>query len=174
MGINLVDLLVWSVLLAFAVKGFMKGFVREVCSLLGLVVGGWAAFRYYPALSDLIRPFIQLPQHVASALSFILILLATGLLFYLLGHVVTVVLKLVLLGGVNRFGGIAFGLLQGGLILCILLYISSSRQWPRAKAKLETSASARLLISCGHDIVEGWQRRGAAEAKVKTGTAERK
>jgi len=172
MGMNLVDLLVWSVLLAFAIKGFMKGLVREVCSLLGLVLGGWAAFRYYPSLSQSLRPLIQLPQQAASVLSFILILLLTGLLFYLLGHLVTVVLKMALLGGVNRVGGVVFGLLQGALILCLGLCFASSRPWPTVKARVDSSHSARVLAACGRDIVSGWEHRGtAAEPKAVNGGA---
>ena len=169
MGMNLVDLFVWSVLLAFAVKGFMKGFVREVCSLLGLVLGGWAAFRFYPSLSQSLRPLIQLPQQAASALSFVLILLLTGLLFYLLGHLVTVVLKMALLGGVNRIGGMVFGVLQGALILCLVLFFAASRPWPSIKARVDTSSSARTLAACGRDIVSGWEHRETAlEPKVKS------
>jgi membrane protein required for colicin V production len=168
MGINFVDLFVWSFLLAFAAKGFMKGFVREVSSLLGLVVGGWAGFRYSPLLSRSLGTFIQLPQHVSFAVSFLLILLVTGLLFYLLGHFVTAVLKMALLGGVNRAGGVVFAALQGALILCIALYFVERPAWPRVKARVDGSPSARALAQCGRDIVEGWERRGSAvQAKGK-------
>ena len=70
----LLDILIWAFLLGFVVKGFMKGLVREVCSLLGLVTGGWAAFKYYSYLAEAIRPFIHLPQHVALVLSFVTML----------------------------------------------------------------------------------------------------
>jgi len=37
---NLVDILIWAILLLFVIKGFLKGFLKEACSLLGLLVGG--------------------------------------------------------------------------------------------------------------------------------------
>lgn len=113
----LLDIVIWVVLFFFVAKGFSKGLVREACSLLGLVTGGWAAFRYYSFLSQGIRHFINLPPQVAQPLSFLLIFLLLGILFYFLGHLLTVIFKVMLLGGINRIGGIVFGSLQGGFVV---------------------------------------------------------
>jgi membrane protein required for colicin V production len=154
---NLIDIIVWIVLLVFVVKGFMKGLVREVCSLLGLVLGGWAAFKYYPYLAEAIRPIIRLPQHVALVLSFILIFLVLGLLFYLVGHLFTIVFKIMLLGGVNRIGGVLFGLLEGGFLLCMALYLGTTKPVPdRVKVYLQRSRSAQPFIVAGREIMAGW------------------
>lgn len=154
---NLIDVLVWAILMAFIIKGFLKGLVREVCSLLGLVMGIWAACKYYPPLSAAIRPFIHLPQNVSSTISFALIFLSIGLLFFFLGHLLTIVFKIALLGGVNRVGGVVFGFLQGALVLSVLLYFGTSRAMPaKLKHSLQESKSSRPFIACGREIVSGW------------------
>lgn len=154
---NLIDILIWIVLLVFVVKGFMKGLVREVCSLLGLVLGGWAAFKYYPYLAESLRSVIRVPQHIALALSFLLIFLVLGLLFYLFGHLLTVVFKIMLLGGINRVGGVLFGLLEGAFLLCMLLYLGTSKPVPdRVKGYLQHSRTAQPFIASGREIVAGW------------------
>lgn len=154
---NLVDILIWAVLLVFVAKGFLRGLVREVCSLLGLVTGGWAAFKYSPFLAEAVRPLIRLPHHVAVALSFVFIFLLLGLLFFLLGHLLTVVFKIMLLGGINRVGGVLFGLLEGALILCMALYLGTSKPMPeRFKGYLYRSPTARPFIQTGRDIIAGW------------------
>ena len=160
-GITFIDVIIWVVLLGFVAKGFMKGLVREVCSLLGLVVGGWGAFKFYPAVATaVITPLIHLPQLVASVVAFLIIFLSLGALFYLLGHLLTVVLKIALLGGVNRVGGMVFGLAQGGLILCLLLYLGTTRPIPdRFKATLNKSRAAQSFAACGREIVAGWESR---------------
>src|SRR5512136_61079 len=127
---NFVDILIWAVLLFFLVKGFLKGLVKEACSLLGLLAGGWAAFKYHNYLAEAVRPFIHLPPSIALVLSFIFIFLVMGLLFYLLGHLLTVVCKIMLLGGVNRVGGVLFGFLEGGFLLCMVLYLGSAKPAP--------------------------------------------
>ena len=160
---GLVDILIWAILLIFVVKGFLKGLVREICSLLGLVAGGWAAFKYYPFLAEAMRPFIHLPHHVALSLSFVLIFFLLGLLFYLLGHLLTVVFKIMLLGGVNRIGGMLFGLLEGAFILCIGLYFATSKPMPeKLRGHLLHSRTAQPFIMSGGEIISGWD--AAAQA----------
>ena len=158
---GLADILIWLVLCAFAAKGFFRGLVREVCSLLGLLAGGWAAIRYSPALAEASKPIINLPHNVGAVLSFVLIFLLTGLLFFLLGHLLTVVFKIMLLGGINRAGGLLFGLLEGAFILSIVLYIGSSKLAPeKLKGQLNRSSAAKSFIQAGNDIISGWDSSG--------------
>jgi membrane protein required for colicin V production len=164
---NLVDILIWVVLLLFVVKGFLKGFVKEACSLLGLLAGGWAAFKYYHYPAAAIRSFIHLPHNVALVISFIAIFLILGLLFYLFGYLLTVVCKIMLLGGINRIGGIIFGLLEGAFLLCMVLYFGTAKPVPeKVKGWLTRSRTAQAFIVTGREIISGWEetarRTGAA------------
>ncbi len=155
---SLVDILIWAILLIFVAKGFWKGLVREVCTLLGLVAGGWAAFRYSSTLAEAARPLIHLPHHVAAALSFLCIFFLVGLLFFLFGHLLTVIFKVMLLGGVNRVGGALFGLLEGAFILCMVLYLGTTKPVPgKLKVVLERSSAARPFIQTGREIISGWE-----------------
>ena len=141
------------------VKGFLKGLIREVCSLLGLVVGGWGAFRFSPSLAVLMKPLLPLPHGVSTALAFVLILLLSGITAWLVGHLLTAAFKLVLLGGVNRFGGSAFGLLEGGLLLCLLLALGSGPSAPKTvRQKIDASITARPFVDCGRELMNGWRR----------------
>lgn len=154
---SLVDILILAVLLIFVIKGFMKGLVREVCSLLGLLAGGWASFRYYHYVAEAIRPFVHLPQHIARVISFILLFLIIGLLFYLLGHLLTAVFRIMLLGSVNRIGGLLFGLLEGAAVLCIVLYLGMNGPAPRkVKEAVSRSKTAKPFVDSGREMISGW------------------
>ena len=155
---NFVDILIWGVLLFYLVKGFMKGLVKEACSLVGLLAGGWAAFKYHQYVAEALRPLIHLPHGLALALSFFLIFLVIGLLFYLLGHLLTVVCKIMLLGGINRVGGVIFGLLEGAFLLCMVLYFCSAKPVPeKVRGWLSHSRTANAFIATGREIVAGWE-----------------
>lgn len=163
---GVVDILIWVALLGFTVKGYLKGLLREVCSLLGMVAGGWAAFKYYPYLAEALRPFIHLPHHVALSLAFLFIFFLLGLLFYLLGHLLTVIFKIMLLGGVNRIGGTIFGLLEGAFILCMVLSLGTSKPMPdKIKGYLLRSRTARPFIDSGREIINGWDAAAVKPAK---------
>ncbi len=118
---NFVDILIGVVLLILAVKGFAKGLIREVCSLLGLVVGSLAALIYYRPLAEALHDHIHLSHYLRAILSFGLIFLALGLLFFFLGHILTTLFKFMLLGGINRVGGALLGIIQGAVILSMVL-----------------------------------------------------
>lgn len=155
---NLVDILIWVVLLGFAVKGFMKGLVREVCSLLGLSVGGWAAFAFFPPMAGVLRSHVHLPHYVASFLAFALIFLTCGLVFALLGHLLTTLLKIVLLGGANRIGGILVGALQAALILSVVLSLGTVKPMPAGmRSRIEESGVARPFVAWGDGIRSWWR-----------------
>jgi membrane protein required for colicin V production len=157
----LLDILIWVVLIFFVAKGFSKGLVREACSLLGLVTGGWAAFHYYPSLGLVLRGFINLPPHVAQPLAFLLIFLMLGILFYFLGHLLTVIFKIMLLGGINRIGGIVFGFLEGGFIVCLLMYLATTKPVPdKLKGWIVGSKTAQAFASTGRSIAIGWEAGG--------------
>lgn len=165
----LLDILIWVVLLFFVAKGFSKGLVREACSLLGLVTGGWAAFRYYSFLGQGIRQFINLPPQVAQPLAFILIFLLLGILFYFLGHLLTVIFKVMLLGGINRIGGVLFGFLQGGFVLCVILYLATTKPMPdKLRGWVNGSKTGNAFASTGASIAAGWEgMRGQASQQAE-------
>lgn len=154
----LLDILIWAVLIFFVAKGFSKGLVREACSLLGLVTGGWAAFRYYPSVSHVLRGFINLPPYLAQPLSFLLIFMLLGLLFYFFGHLLTVIFKIMLLGGINRIGGVVFGALEGGFVLCLVLFLGTTKPVPeKLKGFIAGSKTAQAFASTGRSIAAGWE-----------------
>jgi membrane protein required for colicin V production len=154
---NLVDILIWLIITGFVVKGFSKGLVRQICSLAGFLVGGWAAIKYHLYLAEASRHVIQLPHYLATILSFIFIFLITGVLFFLLGHFLTVMFRIVLLGGVNRLGGVALGFLEGAFIVCISLYMATSKPVPdKFKGYVQRAKTAAPFLEAGKDIVTGW------------------
>lgn len=154
---NLVDILIWLILAGFVVKGFSNGLVRQICSLAGLLVGGWAAVKYYHYLAEASRSLIKLPHYPAEILSFITIFLVVGLLFFQLGHFLTLMLKIVLLGGVNRIGGALLGILEGAFVVCLLMLTVTSKPMPdKLRMYSMKSATAEPFIETGRDIVAGW------------------
>lgn len=167
-GFTLLDILLWGLLAACAVKGFMKGLVREVCALLGVVAGAWAAFTYYGYVSTALSGFIKLPQSVATPISFLLIYIVLGVLFFFAGHLLTTIFKIMLLGWLNRFGGILFGLMQGAFLVSIALAILTTGPMPaKLKGYIQSSATARAFSKAGTDMIDGWRRSHRPDDKAR-------
>jgi membrane protein required for colicin V production len=155
---NLFDIIILAVLIFFALKGLVRGLVNEAASLTGLILGGWLAYHYYPALSAPIRTALHVPTHVASFLAFMLLLLATGIVAHIAGNVITAALKLVMLGSLNRLGGILIGATEGALLLCMLFSTATAGFMPDGlKHKVRASEAANLFAVTGDRILTAWR-----------------
>jgi membrane protein required for colicin V production len=155
---NLFDIIILAVLILFALKGLARGLVNETSSLTGLILGGWVAYRFYPALSVPIRTALHLPAHVSAFLAFMLLLLATGIVTHIAGNILTAALKLVMLGSINRLGGILIGTAEGALLLCMLFSTATAGFMPDSlKQKVRASQSANLFAVTGDHILSVWR-----------------
>lgn len=113
---NWLDLILLIILALAAWKGFQRGFLIELASLAGLVLGIWAGLRF----SDRVTEALDLEvKHAAVAflITFVLVLL----LVVLLGHLLTKVIDIAQLSVPNKLAGIAFGALRSGFTLSIAL-----------------------------------------------------
>ena len=160
---NLFDIIILAVLIFFALKGLFRGLVNEAASLTGLILGGWLAYRYYPVLSVPIRTTLHAPAHVSSFLAFMLLLIVTGIVAHIAGNVITAALKLVMLGSLNRLGGILIGATEGALLLSLLFSTATAGFMPeQLKQKVRASQSANLFAVTGDRILSVWRSNPVA------------
>jgi membrane protein required for colicin V production len=153
---NYLDIAILVVLAAFLLKGILRGLLKELCSLLGLVVGGFIAFRYQGPLGEAIMQACHWPAQVCMVLAFLALFMSSVLFFGMLGFLLSRFVKLVFLGGINRITGGFFGLTQGVLLLAIVLFALSLRPLPGSLApSLRTSQLAPPLVNLGKAAMTG-------------------
>jgi len=157
---NFFDLIILVVLFFFAIKGLLRGLVNELSSLAGLILGGWLAYRYYPILSIPVNKILHLPEHIAAFLAFMLILMLTGFIAHILGNIITTALRAVMLGSLNRVGGVVIGAVEGALLLSMLFCIGTADFMPlKLKQKIRMSESANVFAEIGDKILMTWRGR---------------
>ncbi|MBK5275888.1 MAG: CvpA family protein [Desulfuromonadales bacterium] len=155
---NLFDIIILAVLILFALKGLVRGLINEASSLTGLILGGWLAYRFYPGLAAPIRSTLHVPEHVSAFLAFMLLLLVTGIVAHIAGNILTAALKLVMLGSLNRLGGILIGAAEGVLLLCLLFSTATAGFMPDTlKHKVRASESANMFAETGDRILSLWR-----------------
>jgi len=153
---NVVDILILCVIVAFLVKGVLRGLLKEVCSLLGLVIGGFLAFRYQGPLAEVLLESWGWPTPLGLVAAFLALFLACVVFFGLLGYLLSRFVKLVFLGGVNRMAGAFFGLVQGVLLLSLVLFAISLRPLPLGIAgQVQASQLAPPLVTLGREAMTG-------------------
>jgi len=137
----------------------LRGLLKEVCSLAGLFVGAFLAFRYHGPLAEALLKQVDLPAEIAVAITFTVLFLATMIFFMVLGFLLSRIIKLLFLGGFNRLIGGFFGLSQGVLLLAVLLFALSLRPLPWGMDKVMKKAYlAPPFVDLGDAVLQGSQR----------------
>ena len=60
--LNYFDLIVGVGLLYGAIKGFSRGLVVEVASIVALILGVWGALSFSEQFMELVHPYVSLPE----------------------------------------------------------------------------------------------------------------
>jgi len=128
--VGLIDILILVVLGVFLLKGVLRGLLREVCTLLGLVCGGLLAFYLHVPLSQWLVETLHWPSQLCVTISFLLVFLLTVLLFGALGYLLNRFATLTLMTGVNRILGAILGMAQGVVLLSLILFALNSTDLP--------------------------------------------
>lgn len=156
---NGIDIAILVILCGFLLKGLLRGLLKEVCSLAGLFVGAFLAFRYHGPLADALLKQIDVPAQIAVAITFAVLFLATMVFFLALGFLLSKFVKLIFLGGFNRLIGGVFGLSQGVLLLAVVLFAVSLKPMPWGMDKvLKEAYLAPPFVELGGSVLKGSQR----------------
>jgi membrane protein required for colicin V production len=107
-------------------RGFKKGFIIELFTLLALLVGIYAGIHFSDFMADILKENIGLTTKYLPAIAFTITFLAVGAMVFFGGKVLEKMIKVVALGPINKAAGAIFGVLKMLFILSALLAILES------------------------------------------------
>ncbi len=120
---NYIDILFLLVFAWSAYKGFTKGFVIAVASLIALLVGIFGAIRFSGFTAGWLKDQFELQSRhidlIAFVITFILIIIGVHLIARLLDKLI----EAVALGFVNRIAGVLFNLVKTAFIISVILVV---------------------------------------------------
>ena len=119
---NPFDVLAVTILTYGLIRGIFRGLVRELSSIVGVLGGFYAAYTYYPHVARLISPWISDVAYlniVSYMTAFSVVVIVVGIL----AVVIKYLLNIAYLGWVDRVSGALFGLLKGGLVVCVTFIV---------------------------------------------------
>lgn len=120
---NWIDILLVIPLAYAAWKGFRKGFIIELFTLLALLVGIYAGINFSDWTAGFIQKQFEFEGRYLPVIAFTLTFLGVAILVYFLGKLIEGMLKLVQLSLVNKLLGLLFGTIKVLYILSIVLVL---------------------------------------------------
>ena len=118
MELGHLDYAIIAVLLISASLSLIRGFTKEVLSITGWIVSGYAAIFFGPSVKPLLASYVKI-DWVVNGGAMLLVFLVTLIVFSVGGAFIAKSMKASPLGPLDRTLGIIFGALRGVFIVCI-------------------------------------------------------
>jgi membrane protein required for colicin V production len=139
--LNWVDLSVIAILAISALLAFLRGFVREVLGIGAWVGAAFISVKAYDAVLPKFQEWIPNPDFSGPAAYAAVFLVALILLSVLAGMVGGIV-RMSLLGGIDRTLGVVFGLVRGAALIAVAYILGGMvmevGRWPDPVLKART------------------------------------
>ncbi len=119
---NILDILLIIIVVFCVIRSWSKGFIREIFSILGIIVGVLVASRYYQLLFPYVGRYISDDAFI-SLLSFTLVFLGTFTIVAVLGMLVKALVRIMFVGWVDHTMGGIFGFVKGLLFVSLIIWI---------------------------------------------------
>ncbi|MCP1673714.1 membrane protein required for colicin V production [Natronocella acetinitrilica] len=127
---NWLDYAILTIIVLSAVISLIRGFVREVLSLLVWIAAFWIGIRFSPQLTVYLDDYIASPTlqlGIAFTVLFVTTLLIGAIINYLAGQLV----GRTGLTGTDRLIGIIFGVARGLVVVAVLMLAAGLTALPR-------------------------------------------
>lgn len=161
---TVLDYIILGVLLFSAVAGIIRGFLREICSLISWILAFWLAWHYGPSLEPHLGGALAsepVRTWAARALIFILVLMVGAAVGALVNHLA----RVSLFSGIDRMLGFLLGVFRGLVILglaamiCHAVRLDTEPAWRESRLVPYVESVANVLRSVAG---EDWVRRASA------------
>ena len=143
---NWLDIIVATLVVAGAFRGYRRGFVREGMALIGLIGGITAAGRWQGTASRLIEPFIG-SGSLSDALAYVLIVLVALGCATVATLAIRKLMRLFLVDWLDAAGGGRFGAAQGAILAGLVLFMLVKFQLFGVEGAVQSSGLALVALS---------------------------
>lgn len=142
---NWIDVAIILILAGFVAAAYSAGLIREVVTLVAVLVGiVMAGFLYDDFAADVLV-FVG-DEDAAQAVSFLLLLGS----MYLIGQIAAYVLKsmasIMMLGWADKAGGAAFGLIKGLIVVQVLVILFAAYPSLGLDGAIDNSAIGKFFV----------------------------
>jgi membrane protein required for colicin V production len=120
---NFIDIIILIPLLWFAYKGFTKGLIIELATLLALLAGIYIASHFSNYTADFLRDNLGMKSEYMNIISFSVTFLAVIVLVMIFGKSLEKVINLLMLSFINKIAGALFGLVKVAFIISVFFMI---------------------------------------------------
>lgn len=145
---------IFIILLVFAViRGFQRGLIVGIFSFVAIIVGLAAAIKLSAVMAGYLGETVNVSKQWLPVLSFLLVFIVVVLLIRLGANLLQKSVEAVMMGWVNRLGGIIFYVAIYTIVYSIILFYATQLKLLQP-ATAEKSAVYSIIAPWGPGIIE--------------------
>ena len=149
----LIDIIALVLLVMAIFKGLSKGLIVALFSFLAFIIGLAAALKLSTAMAEYIGSNVEVSQRWLPFIAFIVVFIIVVLLIRLGAKLLQGAVQMVMLGWVNRIGGVLFYVLIYYFIYSILLFYATQLNLIKPSTT-ETSVTYSYIAPFGPKVME--------------------
>lgn len=126
---NYLDIIIAIILLLFGFKGFRRGLIIEVVTLLALVVGLYGAMHFSDFTAERLVEYIEVKPEYLNTIAFVLTFILLVIIVNLIGRAASKLANTLELGFLDKIGGFVFGAAKGLLLCSVFVVVFNNLQF---------------------------------------------
>ncbi|NLA25079.1 MAG: CvpA family protein [Bacteroidales bacterium] len=141
---NALDIILIIPIAWFGFKGLKNGLIKEIASLLAIVVGLYGAMKFSCYLEKYVASYTSSSAEYIPTIAFVICLIAIIVGVYLLSGLLNKFITKIKLTWLNKLGGLVFGVLKTLLILSSIILMINKFNLSNEKLKEDFFKSSVL------------------------------
>jgi len=117
---NTLDTIVLVIFGYCVIRGFFRGIIKEISSIVGVICGYYGAYTYYGQVAEMFQHWVTNPGY-AKIIGFVIVFCGIFIAVNIVGLIIRYFMNVSFLGWIDRIFGFAFGTAKAILITSILL-----------------------------------------------------
>ena len=144
---NVLDIIFLIPIIWLMYRGYQKGFIIELSSLVALILGIYFAINFSNFAADFLTLNFEVGDKYLSIMAFVVTFLVVVFVVFMVGKILEKFIDILLLGFVNKIAGAAFGLIKAAFLLSVILWIINSFDLSRSIIKQKTRDDSVLYAT---------------------------
>ena len=148
---NLLDIIIIATMVFLILKGMLRGFIREIASLVGVIVGIWLASLFQPQMTNHLETYLPSSEYLP-LISFAIILGAVLVVCNFFGWILRLFFQKTFFGWADRSLGAGLATVKG-VILTYLVLVMLTIFLPSKTPLIAESKLAKVIIDSYQSMI---------------------
>jgi membrane protein required for colicin V production len=144
MIMNWIDFIIIVLLVFGLARGYINGFIKELASLLALIVGIWGAIKFSTWTAARLYDYFDMTGRYVGIIAFLITFIVIVVIIHFIGLVIDKLTDKLSLGFLNSLLGMLFGIFKSALFLSVIFVVLNAIDDKHPFLPKETIASSRF------------------------------